>query len=758
MRPNRLLWLLFTLYLTFMGGASYYNTIFAVKVAHHVLLTVIMALWLVQKIRKNQGFPRTGLTLPLVGLVVVVGINIVFSIDPRMSFEHAWFMVVHLVLFLMIVDLLQRGYQRLVMELVFFMATIAVLISLWELAAWYFGTGIIPNTDVGFINTGQGLIPSLSSLPRLYLAMSVSTLLAGYIAPLITVSLGWALTTMKRDYKIVLLLLMALLILVLVMTGSRGGLLGLGVALGAFAVCQLIRSPRVTRVISARILIATSTVVGIVAALGFVILTLPRGIGTSNEGRVDMWRSAIEITADYPVFGVGYGMFGRAFRNYRDPEIVQDKLAHAHNLYLNTLSELGVAGAVVIVWLGGATILVIWRNYRTQTDRRKQMRIEAVCCALLGYGAHSLVEAFSITPIILMVITLIAYAITPLPQSRVVTLQKGHRNLAIGLLVIVVAWGMAQLLFDAAQNQYMQAFRQQTVADALQNVQAAKALDPNLGLYDLSIAYLVAQDAIHSNDAIDAYDNALAIAPTWEIGWANLAASYADDLDFANAFAAMNKAYALNHNTPMLVWWARFADVSKAIPDADIVTSYIRAMDNAFTIKRVLPLSTFWQETDLSKQALEEFAIAIPLDWQYRIWRVQDPSWLPALIPTNPQTYSEWWIMGETAFEAGNIQVALDAFDKSIALLPSADLRGDFEASRARALLALNAPMVDIELAIKRAKFYGVWLEEIPKLTPESEDSALIQRTSINAIEFAAVLYGRPPLFDYDERLAYPDR
>jgi hypothetical protein len=44
MRRSRLIYLLLALYFTFIGGGTYYATIFPVRVAHHVIVTVFMLL------------------------------------------------------------------------------------------------------------------------------------------------------------------------------------------------------------------------------------------------------------------------------------------------------------------------------------------------------------------------------------------------------------------------------------------------------------------------------------------------------------------------------------------------------------------------------------------------------------------------------------------------------------------------------------------------------------------------------------------
>ncbi|MCL4255523.1 MAG: hypothetical protein KJ043_17325, partial [Anaerolineae bacterium] len=79
----------------------------------------------------------------------------------------------------------------------FIMGAVVILFSVIEIASWYFGLGITPNTQIGWA--------SLQLIPiepiRLALAMNISTLLAGYVAPLILLVIGWAMTVRRRDYR-----------------------------------------------------------------------------------------------------------------------------------------------------------------------------------------------------------------------------------------------------------------------------------------------------------------------------------------------------------------------------------------------------------------------------------------------------------------------------------------------------------------------------------------------------------------------------
>src|SRR5262249_52464120 len=136
-------------------------------------------------------------------------------------FENLWFPLCHLIFFYILADLFQGGRQRLVIETQFMLGAAIVLLSGLELASWYFGLGLIPGTQIGWINViGPGAWLPLRPL-RLALAMNISTLLAGYVAPLVTVTAAWALTARRRDYRRVLWILTGALLVVMILTFSR---------------------------------------------------------------------------------------------------------------------------------------------------------------------------------------------------------------------------------------------------------------------------------------------------------------------------------------------------------------------------------------------------------------------------------------------------------------------------------------------------------------------------------------------------------
>ncbi len=748
LRSERLLWVLFALYLTFLGGASYYNTIFAVRVFHHVVMSLVLALWLWRCARVG-GLPALPLNGALLILASYWGVNALLAVDPRMAFEHVWFGLLHLLLFWLLVERMQRGRQRMLFEAVFVMASLVLFITLLELGSWYFGWGILPNTQVGWLVTGE-LLPPLALLPRTSLAMTVSTLLGGYAAPLAVLAIVWARSTSRRDYRVVLWGMACALAIVVLLSRSRGGMLSLGVGTGAFALYHLFTWAQARSAKLARAVLAGGAAVGALAILAFVWLTLPQGeAGVSNAGRRDMWQSALAITADHPLFGVGYGMFGRVFREYRQPDIAQDQLASAHNLYLNTLSETGIVGATIAGFVALQGLRVMRRRWLGLPRGTRRTRYAGVAAAMLGVAAHSVVDVFTVTPIVFLLLVMTAYLLVEHPPTLLARPVRHYRVAAWAFLAVVLSYGAALLVWDSAQGYFMASLRSETATDALANARTAQAIDPQMRLYALHEAFVLAWTGANAADV--ALKSALALEPTWDIGWAHLAAWHEQRGDTQTAFDALSRALAIQPRSPLQVAWARLAESSGFAEDSAIIAAYVRGIREGLRTTRTLPISGFWRATPLRQAALQQWIATQPLDVQYAVLRAHAPDQAAALVSDTPQSAAAWWIAGMDALAAGDTERAQTAFAQAIALAPR---RGDYHASYARAVHADDAQAA--AHALDLARLYGTLLE-VPDAIAAAwrgetyEPSPLAIRQ-----EFAAVLYSRPALFAPPPAYDYP--
>jgi O-antigen ligase len=114
-----------------------------------------------------------------------------------------------------------------------------------------------------------------------------------------------------------------------------------------------------------------------VSFLGIVFISLYVGIDAMlqrfsldkllHERRPTYWINTMRTFSDYPLFGTGLGTFGALYPNLEGGETGPSVLVHAHNDYLEYLSELGFIGFSLL--LGGILVMtiisfIIWRTRR----------------------------------------------------------------------------------------------------------------------------------------------------------------------------------------------------------------------------------------------------------------------------------------------------------------------------------------------------------------------------------------------------------
>lgn len=744
MRLRRILFILTAFYFVFIGGTAYYDLIPGVRFFHHAFVTLLLSLWLIGRIRSGQGLPRTPLDFPLYAAVVVWFASAVMSIYPRMALENLWFPITHTVIFFIIAGMLQQGRHKIVIETQYILATMVIFITGLELASWYFGLGILPGTDIGWTDVGG--VPLV--MRRVSLAMNISTLLAGYVAPLVTITFAWALTMRQAGQRVAFFIFSGLLLLVLILTFSRGGLLSLALAGGVFIAFQLARSERFSAYISMRLFAGLVIIAGIGVLTLFIVYTVSQDRRSGDEGRVDMWLSAILITRDHPVLGAGPGLFGRAFRDYRDVSIARDKLAAAHNVYLNTAAETGVTGVLVSLGLLVALLRGWWKQWRSAAEANERIRLEAALAALIGLGVHSLVDTFTITPIVLLILGLAAFCVTG-QRSILDQPPPGRKIPAVIALIIVVGYGIwFALQVDPAYSRYLNSLNGD-LDQRLQEANAAAEIDPELNLYDLQIAYITglqaANDPAKTEAAIAGYQTALALEPTWDLGWMNLAALELRRDNQLAGMVALTEAQRINPLTVAPLNRAKLAEAEDLLPRTPIITAYSVAIMNEVTRNR-LPLAAFWVATPLREAALDQYLQTADLEIQYRVQAVHHPEKLVALLPAEPHTAQEWWVTGEYALTVeNNVSAAVEAFTQAIQMDRT---NGDYYASRARANLTLDPASAsrDLDYAALLGTKY-----EYPNAIRAEQASTSEERLDwwakalppVNiGQEFAAVLYG----------------
>jgi tetratricopeptide (TPR) repeat protein len=277
-----------------------------------------------------------------------------------------------------------------------------------------------------------------------------------------------------------------------------------------------------------------------------------------------------------------------------------------------------------------------------------------------------------------------------------------------------------------------------------------------MNLYQLQIAYLSGVQVASNPEAdlsaaIAAYEHALALEPTWDTGWINLAILQERSGLFEAAVRSMDKARNISELNNAALHWARLAEQIGGISAGAIIDGYLVSItEDSPNID--IPLSGFWDETELRRMARDQYTRLLDADLQYRVFAVHAPELAASLVLTDLQTTQDWWIAGQHTLVVGNDPEAADAFFTEAIRLDRTN--GDYYASRARARLEHNpdAARRDLDLA----QLLGTLFEYPNAIRAELADSAEeAQALHANALparsigqEFAAVLYGRVSGFD----------
>ena len=138
------------------------------------------------------------------------------------------------------------------------------------------------------------------------------------------------------------LMLLAIALVLMVLTESRGALLACLVSVIVFLVGIALKRKWTIKRIGSCIIIAVILVGSFVTASTFMGLNLNRNI--AEDGRVALLKSSWHMFVDHPLLGVGIGNWGTEYDNVYGVNNVEKNIDSPHNIFLQELNEAGVIG------------------------------------------------------------------------------------------------------------------------------------------------------------------------------------------------------------------------------------------------------------------------------------------------------------------------------------------------------------------------------------------------------------------------------
>jgi O-antigen ligase len=287
----------------------------------------------------NDGFlPHWELYIPAAGFFAASLLSLIGS--PHMLRGSAYFcftILQYVVVYLLVICFIHgEAERRLLVRCLLLSAVCVVLYGFYQYAH------MLTLHEAEWVD--QAAFPLLRR--RMYSTLYNPNLLSAFLLMVLGITASMAVWTKIRWHRILYLVFLGLLMLCLILTYSRGAWMSVCALVVFFG---LVWDKRVWLLLLIVPLILVFYHGGVADRL---ISIFSHGeADTSVSMRIDMWTAALAMAGDHPVLGIGWGAFRYVYPVYN--ELIQDAgitIFHAHNMFLNILAEVGLAGSFFCMW------------------------------------------------------------------------------------------------------------------------------------------------------------------------------------------------------------------------------------------------------------------------------------------------------------------------------------------------------------------------------------------------------------------------
>lgn len=393
-------------------------------------LVLALSPWLVRAGQTGCLTRRTPFDLPILFFLLTAGVGVWVAYDRQAAWSKFWLIVGGGLLFYALVNAEPIGEVR-VWLLAFFGAGVAF----YFLSTHDWGAN--PAKFEAVTRFGRTLQTFLPTLPGHRLHFNV----AGGIMAMMIPYAGWvtgrAWSRLRRGARssawvswlrlVSALGALALTLLGLVMTTSRGAWIALGTAgllAGLWAASGWLSGQQIERrtwifpgLVGLMLLLALGVGIGWRGGIATVLDALPGG--NTVLSRADLLRNTWTLVRDYPVTGSGLGGFAMLYSTYA--LLIHVKFStHAHNLVLDIAVEQGLPAVLALVWAWIAFAIALGRRL-TGSGSRYSGALGAAALSLFIGLVHGLADdiLYGSRAVLLLFVPL-AFAVPSIGSPRLV--------------------------------------------------------------------------------------------------------------------------------------------------------------------------------------------------------------------------------------------------------------------------------------------------------------------------------------------------
>jgi putative inorganic carbon (HCO3(-)) transporter len=419
-------------------------------------------------------------------------------------------------------------------------------------------------------------------------------LLGGFLMFSVPVAMGLALAEQNLVWRLIYWAGLALNVVVLIVTFTRGAWIGGVIGLLILAVIAWRHHVKlrivdwlpasVTAAIAVAIVWRSLSNGGQVMNFGRRLASILQFSGGSGKTRTEIWQAALTAIEKRPIQGWGADTFKLVFEKFKPMDYVRDAGSasvadNAHNYPLELAAGIGIVGMLMMY---GIFIWAAVRSFGTvfkRTNDPHHILLGAFWAAAAGYLVQ-LMFAVSVTGNTFLLWAAIGIVLAP--TARVVTVRSPKRGMVAGLaVVVVVALGAGyQFVPLIADHDYLVSLDSAGAAHVTA-VQEAVRLNPYNGQYRaaVGVAYV---------DQIMANLNAGAKAQ--KAGQSTAAYATAIRGEFAAGEAAFQNAIAyVPYEYDYWVFFASFYNLAGQVINKSFYSEAINVAERGIQVERYGP-------------------------------------------------------------------------------------------------------------------------------------------------------------------------
>ena len=374
----------------------------------HLGLAVLAVLWLVHWVLKGRQV-ITPLAFPIIGLLAFGVVSLIVTIDRELTLPKVYGIILGAVLFYIII---QYTNSRLRLHL--------ALLVLVALALGMAGLGLVgtdwSSTKVVDLPLVYDALPRLvENVPRSGDGGIQANLVGGALAFLVPFLFsllldkgGFSLArvwdwvngsrALKIAYKVLLIFTLVVVLFTLLLTQSRGSLLGVLVGVLAVAICHERRF-----LLALPVLLLNGLLVRYfwgAESLMIFFTSMDAREGLTLPIRREFWARGLRLVQDFPITGTGIGTYSALVRVfYPFPSFSlgfsysPSSMTHAHNQVLVIANDLGLPGLVLYMALLGGFVAMMVRTW-PYAGRLVKAVLAGLAGGMLAHQVFGIMDAF----------------------------------------------------------------------------------------------------------------------------------------------------------------------------------------------------------------------------------------------------------------------------------------------------------------------------------------------------------------------------